>query len=218
MTPLTFPHFNEGRRGEYITEDQCLAICANFQARFGARVKADVFRLAYLIGVRKGRLRNARKRNVLIDGDTWKLRWPKEETKGKPHAHEVVLVGEEREIVARAWERRLPDCDFLFHVDGKPVGPMRSELERTCGALGIPYGRGKGIVFHDTRHSAVTNLVASGTEEAAAMSITGHADVTVFKRYNVRRDAVQAGAAERRAAYLAAQRGTTSAVSSIRKK
>jgi hypothetical protein len=47
MTPLTFPHFNEGRRGEYITEDQCLAICANFQARFGARVKADVFRLAY---------------------------------------------------------------------------------------------------------------------------------------------------------------------------
>jgi len=26
----------------------------------------------------------------------------------------------------------------------------------------------KGIVFHDTRHSAVTNLVASGTGEAAA--------------------------------------------------
>ena len=25
----------------------------------------------------------------------------------------------------------------------------------------IPYGRGKRIVFHDTRHSAVTNLVGA---------------------------------------------------------
>jgi integrase len=218
LTPLTFPHFAEGARGEYITEDQCLALCASFRAKEGAAVKADVFRLAYLIGVRKGRLRNARKRHVLIVGDTWKLKWPKEETKGKRHAHEVVLVGEELEIVQRAWTNRLPDCDFLFHVDGKPLGPMRFELKRTCAALGIPYGRGTGIVFHDTRHSAVTNLVASGTGEAAAMSITGHADPTVFKRYNVRRDAVQAEAAERRAAYLAAQRGTTPPVPSISKK
>ena len=30
ITPLTFPHFPEGPRGEYITEDQCLAICAHF--------------------------------------------------------------------------------------------------------------------------------------------------------------------------------------------
>jgi integrase len=117
---------------------------------------------------------------VLIVGDTWKLQWPKEETKGKRHAHEVVLVGEELEIVHRAWANRLPDCDFLFHVDGKPLGPMRYELERTCAALGIPYGRGTGIVFHDTRHSAVTNLVDSGSGEAAAMSIPGHADPSVF--------------------------------------
>jgi hypothetical protein len=218
LTPLTFPHFAGGKRGEYITEDQCCAICANFQARFGAAVKAKVFRLAYLTGIRKGRLRNARKRHVLIDGDTWKLRWPKEETKGKRHAHEVMLVGEELEIVQRAWANRLPDCDFLFHVDGKPLGPMRYELERTCAALGIPYGRSRGVVFHDTRHSAVTNLVDSGTGEAAAMSITGHSDPGVFKRYHVRRDAVQAEALERKNAYLAAKRGTTPAVPSITKK
>ena len=138
---LTFPHYDEGERGTYITEDLCRAICANFQARFGAPVKADVFRLAYLTGIRKGRLRNARKRHVLIVGDTWKLRWPKEETKGKKRPHVVVLGEEERAIVQRAWANRLPDCDFLFHVDGKPLGPMRSELERACKLLGIPYGR-----------------------------------------------------------------------------
>jgi integrase len=217
-TPLTFPHYDEGPRGEYITEDQCRAICASFQAKVGAAVKADVFRLAYLTGIRKGRLRNARKRHVLIVGDTWKLKWPKEETKNKRHAHEIVLVGEALEIVQRAWATRLPDSDFLFHIDGQPLGPMRSELERTCTLLDIPYGRSRGVVFHDTRHSAVTNLVASGTGEAAAMSITGHADPSVFKRYNVRRDAVQADALARQHAYLAAQRGTTPTVPSITKK
>jgi hypothetical protein len=33
-----------------------------------------------------------------------------------------------------------------------------------------------------------------GDGEAAAMSITGHVDPNVFKRHNVRRDAVQAEA------------------------
>ena len=47
------------------------------------------------------------------------------------------------------------------------------------------------------------------------MSITGHVDPSVFKRYRVRRDAAQAEAAARRAAYLEAQRGTTPAVPAI---
>jgi hypothetical protein len=72
-TALTFPHFEEHGCGEYITEDQCVAICQNFQAKVGRRVKADAFRLAYLLGVRKGQLRATCKRNVQIDGDTWKL-------------------------------------------------------------------------------------------------------------------------------------------------
>jgi len=211
---LTFPHYAEGRRGAYITEDQCLAICANFQAKVGATVKADFFRLGYLTGIRKGQLRATTKRNVVIDGDTWKLAWAGDETKnGQPHA--VVLVGEQLEIVKRAWAARRPDCDYLFHVEGQPLGPMRSELQRTCALLRIPYGRTRGIVFHDTRHSAVTNLVASGTGEAIAMSITGHADPSVFKRYNVRRDPVQAEAAERRDAYLRQQRGTTPSIPAI---
>ena len=64
----------------------------------------------------------------------------------------------------------------------------------------------------------MTNLVDSGSGEAAAMSITGHADPSVFKRYHRRRDAAQAEALERKNAYLAVQRGTTPAVPSIVKK
>ena len=109
----------------------------------------------------------------------------------------------------RAWASRLPDCEYLFHVGGKPLGPMLSELRRTCTALGIPYGRGKGIVFHDTRHSAVTNLVAASVPEVVAMTISGHADANVFRRYNVRRDEVQADALAKQTAYLAQQRDAT---------
>jgi hypothetical protein len=41
------------------------------------------------------------------------------------------------------------------------------------------------------------------------MTITGHTDSSVFRRYNVRRDDVQADALARQAAYLAQQRGAT---------
>jgi hypothetical protein len=108
-----------------------------------------------------------------------------------------------------AWANRLPDCEYLFHVKGKALGQMLSELKRTCALLGIPYGRSKGVVWHDTRHSSVTNLVAAGVPEVVAMTVSGHADANVFKRYNVRRDEVQAEAVARMTAYLEGQRGTT---------
>jgi hypothetical protein len=53
VTPLTFPHFEEGSRGEYLSEGDCRRIVEHFRAKVCDRVKADVFRLAYLLGVRK---------------------------------------------------------------------------------------------------------------------------------------------------------------------
>ena len=35
VTSLTFPHYDNGKRGEYITEDQCVPICASFRAKEG---------------------------------------------------------------------------------------------------------------------------------------------------------------------------------------
>ncbi len=135
----------------------------------------------------------------------WKLCWTADQTKNKSE-HEVVLHGEARQIIERAWANEALGCPFLFRVNGKPLGRMRSEVQRTCAALGIPYGRGKGIVWYDTRHSAVTSLVAAGVPEAVAMTVTGHKDASVFKRYNVRRDEVQVDALARQEAYLERQR------------
>jgi len=90
--------------------------------------------------------------------------------------------------------------------DGR--GYRRQFLE-AVRLLGIRYGRGKGVVFHDTRHSAVTNLVGAGVPETVAMTITGHADRSVFQRYNVRRDDVQADALAQQESYLSRKRSTT---------
>src|SRR5437667_10467774 len=67
---------------------------------------------------------------------------------------------------------------------------MRSELERICRALGIPYGRGKGIVFHDTRHSAITSLTEAGAPEAVGMTITRHKGPSVELLNSARTEAV----------------------------
>ena len=91
----------------------------------------------------------------------------------------------------------------------------RWQLQRTCALLRIPYGRGRGIVWHDTRHSAVTNLVGAGVPEVVAMSITGHVDANIFKRYKIRRDAVQVDALTKQERYLTGQRDTTEVVPTL---
>jgi hypothetical protein len=55
----------------------------------------------------------------------------------------------------------------------------------------------------------VTNFVAASVPETVAMTISDHADANVFRRYNVRRDDVQADALAQQENYLSRKRGTT---------
>lgn len=40
------------------------------------------------------------------------------------------------------------------------------------------------MVFHDTRHTATTNLQRARVDALTAMMMTGHKTMSVFKRYN----------------------------------
>jgi hypothetical protein len=194
LTPLTFPGFDERKRGEYFTDAEIEAICENFQTTRGKAIKVAIFRLAALLGPRKGQWLAATKRNVILGENKHveALRWQGDQTKNaQPHEIDLTGLPEAQELVQWAWDNRLPDCDLLFHVNGKPVGSLRSELKRTCKHLGIPYGRKHGKVFHDTRHTAKTNLTEAGIPDEVAMTITGHKDVKTFRSYHVRRKSSQ---------------------------
>lgn len=60
-----------------------------------------------------------------------------------------------------------------------------------------------GYVFHNTRHSAVTNLNGAGVPDTVAITITGHKTLGVFKRYGIRQESVQRAALEKVGAYVA---------------
>jgi len=99
--------------------------------------------------------------------------------------------------VQEAWEARRLDCKHLFHVDGRPLGDLRSEWDRACRRAGFPVGRkAGGYVFHNTRHSCLTNLAAEGVPDTVARSISGHRTASVHERYQITQESAKRAALE----------------------
>ena len=125
--------------------------------------------------------------------------WIPQDTKTKePHA--LPLDGRPLEIIqARHAERRL-HCRYVFHrprcapgVEPSQaygcIGDFKRAWENACKRAGFPLGRKQGgYVFHNTRHTAVTNLVNAGTPAHDAMNVSGHRTRSVFDRYSIRVD------------------------------
>jgi integrase len=113
----------------------------------------------------------------------------------------VKLTGELLELVERRAEARRLDVPLVFHRgDGTPLGDFRKAWIAAAMAAGHP-----GLLFHDLRRSAVRNMVRAGVPERIAMTVSGHRTRSVFDRYDITSDADLAAAAERTAAYVAAE-------------
>lgn len=66
------------------------------------------------------------------------------------------------------------------------VGDFKKAWAKACEKAGFPVGRkNRGYVFHHTRNTATTNLVAAGLTEGDAMKVTGHATPHVFRHYDL---------------------------------
>ena len=113
-------------------------------------------------------------------GSPWVLRIPSTITKNAK-GRSFGFDGEALAIVQRRVQARRLDCPLIFHRAGRAMGPFRDLWRFAVKAAGLPSGR----LFHDLRRSAVRNLVRAGIPERIAMQVTGHADRSVFERYNI---------------------------------
>jgi integrase len=201
--PKAYPQFEEPVTGQYIQPADFYAILANVEAG----PKAMLCELAYVTGVRKGQLRKTELRNVRVErGTVSALVWEAGKVKNR-REHTVPLEGRAREIVQELWKTRRPGCP-LFHIDGQPIGQLRTEWARACTAAGLPAGRkAGGLIFHDTRRSAITNLAAANVPDTVARSISGHRTASVHARYQITQEAAKRAALAAADRFVEAGRG-----------
>src|SRR5262249_4264814 len=111
--------------------------------------------------------------------------------------HVLPLDGRPLEIIEALYARRRLYCRHVLH--GRDCGPGHASSKHygcvgdfkrawttACKKAGFPVGRkAGGYVLHNTRHTAVTNLVNSGTPAHEAMTVSGHRTRAVFDRYSL---------------------------------
>lgn len=106
------------------------------------------------------------------------------------------------EMFRRRRARQPAGCPWIF--PGRTGKECRQRfdggvLKSACKRAGVPYGRytAGGIVFHDSRHTAVTAQLAAGADLPTVQANSGHSTRQMLLRYahasaRSRREAVQA--------------------------
>ena len=181
---------------------------------------ADFFEFAYLCGTRKGQL--ARTTWAHWNPAIKEFTWTAAEVKAK-RPTVLPLDGRPLALIERLHAARRLYCPFVFHgalcAPGRShskgygcVGHFETAWATACRTAGFPVGRRHGgFVFHNTRHTAVTNLVNAGVPTHEAMTVSGHRTRSVFDRYSLSLKQ-QTKAALRRVTEYTQQQDTTPTV------
>jgi integrase len=162
--------------------------------------------IGFFTGLRKGEVLSLRW-DKHMDMEAGCIRLERRQTKTKA-PRVVYMAGEFLAVMQKAKEVRdkmHPDCPWVVHYRGKPI---RENFDHGWKALMKRLGL-EGLLFHDLRRSGVRNLVRAGVPETVAMKISGHKTRSVFDRYNVVSEEDLKGAAERLAAFIQAEKVTT---------
>lgn len=156
----------------------------------------DVFSYAYFSGWRRMEILTLRWSEVDLDGGVIRLDPRRSKTK---HGRLLPLRGEIGRIVQSRVSKRVLGLDFVFHRDGVKISPTTwfKWFSRAREIAGRPK-----TLLHDTRRTAVRNLVRAGVPDRVAMQFTGHLSRAVFDRYSITNPRDMDEAADKLAKYI----------------
>jgi integrase len=95
----------------------------------------------------------------------------------------VWLPDELRAILTQQWQEHCtlyPYCPYVFYRNGNRIRSFKESWWTAYREAGL-----HGKVPHDLRRTGTRLLVRSGIPETITMRVTGHADRSVFERYNI---------------------------------
>jgi integrase len=135
--------------------------------------------IGYHLGMRSGEIRGLRWDQV--DFDAQEIKLERGQTKGKV-ARTAPIYGELGPALEMAYASRDPKCPFVVQYRGKRVvASMWETWQRAKELAQVP----RGILIHDLRRTAATNMRRAGIDEPTVMRIVGWTTQAMFLRYNI---------------------------------
>jgi len=171
------PKKNSNARDRIITRAEFNVLMGTLRAPHAKQI----FATAYYTGMRKGEIVNLKwhqvnlkRREVILKADGTK----------DSEARIVPIPAPLFDILINI--PRPLHTDYVFIYKSLPVKSIRASLQDACKKAEISYGQKteNGLIFHDLRHTFVTNMRRAGIDETVIMKITGHSTREMFDRYN----------------------------------
>jgi integrase len=142
----------------------------------------NLLTVGYWTGMRKGEIINLLWDR--IDMKKWMIHLEAEDTKDD-EPRDVPMSSAVYEVL-KAIPRPI-HVEHVFLYNSKPIGRhFTTALKTTCKDAGITWGRGVkgGFIFHDLRHTFVTDMRKAGVPTNVRTSITGHSVQGMDSRYD----------------------------------
>lgn len=154
--------------------------------------------LAYHTGMRAGELFLLRWDQV--DFVERVIRLDPDQTKNsKPRI--VPIYGDMQSFLVAAFAAKSEQCNRVIQFEGKPVRSVIRSWRTACRVTGLT-----GLLRHDMRRTALTNMRRAGLGEVEAMQISGHLTLDTFIRYQISTEEATKESGVKMDAYLTAKR------------
>lgn len=111
-----------------------------------------------------------------IDFKSGFIRLSHEET--KTNEKRIIPLNKELTTIFKGMVRHLPQPN-VFLLNGELIKCIKESFNKAVKDAGI-----ENFVFHDYRHTAITNWRRAGIDYLTIMRMSGHKTMSCFKRYN----------------------------------